>query len=67
MRLELLVVDKKETVNKVMTLMYVDQVTGVQEPVAVELCVQNVSCIERVIHVVEWNIVYTDIQVWTLV
>ena len=67
MRQVQLAVDKKETVNKVVIHMYVDQVTGVQEPVAVELCVQNVSCIELVTHVVEWNTVYTDIQVWTLV
>jgi hypothetical protein len=48
-----LAVDKKETVNKVVTHTYVDQVTGVQERVAVEFYVQNVLCTELVIHVVE--------------
>ena len=67
MRQVQLAVDKKETVNKVVIHMYVNQVTGVQEHVEEELCVQNVSCIELVTHVVEWNTVYTDIQVWTLV
>ena len=43
-----------------MTLMYVDLATGVQESVAVELCTE--CSYERVIPVVEWNIVYTDIQ-----
>ena len=53
MRLVQRVVDKKETVNKVVTLTYVSQVIGVQEPAVVELCVQNVLCIELVIRVVE--------------
>ncbi len=53
MRQVQLAVDKKETVNKVVIHMYVDQVTGVQEHVEEELCVQNVSCTEHVIHVVE--------------
>jgi len=48
-----LAVDKKETVNKVVTHTYVDQVLGVQERVAVEFYVQNVLCTELVIHVVE--------------
>jgi hypothetical protein len=48
-----LAVDKKETVNKVMIHMYVDQVTGVQERVEEEFYVQNVLCITTVIHVVE--------------
>ena len=67
MRQGQLAVDKKVTVNRVQTHMFVIQVIGVQEHVAVEYYVQNVSCIEHVIHAVEWDTVYTDLVVWILV